>query len=164
VTRGRRRPAVVIACAALVAFGLASRSAGAHPFSGWTGKSGPFRWQAERVSCGDVSGEPNRVHAHTRWLTSPGNGYQRLTFRRQIRDETAGEWRTVQRTTRSTKNTGLEGTRSILHWTQFFQPVAGEEGKPSRDVVTFAWRRDRRGPDRMVFSRTVALRRCVVGS
>jgi hypothetical protein len=163
-TRRKRRPAVVIVCAALVVFALASANASAHPFSGWTGKSGPFRWQARMVTCGEVSGEPNRIAAHSRWLTSPANGYQRVTFRRQIQDETTEKWTTVQRIRRTTKNTAFEGTRAILHWRQFFQPVAGEAGKTSRDVITFGWRRDRKGPDRTVFSRTLRLRECVVGS
>jgi hypothetical protein len=141
----------------------AAAGATAHPFSAWTGKSGPFRWQAELVSCGAVTGAPNRMQAHTRWLKSPANGYQRVRFDRQVWDETATAWTTVERQTRTTKNTPFEGTSGILHWTQFFQPLAGEEGKTSRDVLFFTWRRDRSGSDRTVFSRRLVLGSCVVG-
>jgi hypothetical protein len=156
--------AIGITGAVFAASGVVAAGATAHPFSGWTGKSGPFRWQAETVFCGAVTGEPNRMHAHSRWLTSPGNGYQRVTFNRQIRDETTSAWTTVRSQRRTTKNSQLEGTRLILHWSQFFQPVAGEEGRRSRDVIVFDWRRDRSGPDRTVFSRRVALAPCTVGS
>jgi hypothetical protein len=153
--------AAVIACAL---FAISAVGASAHPFAGWTGKSGPFRWQAETVSCGAVTGGPNRMRAHSRWLASPEHGYQRVTFRRQIRDETSGTWTTVQSKLRTTKNSPLEGASVILHWTQFFQPVAGEEGRTSRDVILFEWKRDRSGPDRTVFSRRVVRAPCIVGS
>ena len=156
--------AIGIACTVLALSAVVAAGASAHPFSGWTGKSGPFRWQAETVFCGAVTGEPNRMHAHSRWLTSPRNGYQRVTFDRQIRDETASAWTTVQSQRRTTKNSPLEGTRVTLHWSQFFQPLAGEEGQTSRDVIVFEWRRDRSGPDRTVLSRRVALAPCTVGS
>jgi hypothetical protein len=104
------------------------------------------------------------MRAHSRWFASPENGYQRATFKRQIRDEIAGTWTTVQSKLRSTKNSPLEGTRVILHWTQFFQPVVGEEGRTSRDVIVFEWRRDRSGSDRTVFSRRVRLAPCITGS
>jgi hypothetical protein len=104
------------------------------------------------------------MHAHSRWVESPENGYQRATFKRQIRDETAGTWTTVQSKSRTTKNSPLEGTKVILHWTQFFQPVAGEEGRTSRDVIVFEWKRDRAGSDRTVFSRRLRLAHCTVGS
>lgn len=162
---GRRRAAISI-CMLVVACGVVAGVANAHSFSGWTGKSGPFRWQARIVSCGAVGGEPNRVTAHSRWLSSPANGYQQAVFKRQIRDETAQSWTTVARQTRTTKNTRFEGTDAILHWTQFFPAMAGEGGKKSRDVVAFAWRRDRRGAgvDRTVFARRVVRASCVVGS
>jgi hypothetical protein len=156
--------AIGIACTVLALSAVVAAGASAHPFSGWTGKSGPFRWQAETVFCGAVTGEPNRMHAHSRWLTSPRNGYQRVTFDRQIRDETASAWTTVQSQRRTTKNSPLEGTRVTLHWSQFFQPLAGEEGQTSRDVIVFEWRQDPSGPDRTVFSRRVALAPCTVGS
>jgi hypothetical protein len=111
-----------------------------------------------------VSGEPNRVAAHSRWVSSPANGYQRAVFTRQIWDETAQSWTTVASKRRTTKNTPFEGQDVILHWTQFFPVMAREEGKRSRDVVAFAWRRDRKGADRTVFARRVLLASCVVGS
>ena len=156
-----RRAAVAVSTVVFCA--LAAGGAGAHPFSGWTGKSGDFRWQAEMVVCGEVTGEPNRIHAHSRWLDSPANGYQRLSFRRQIRNEATGAWTTVASAERSTKNT-LEGLDGVLHWFQSFQPAAGEEGDTSRDVVRFVWKRDRSGPDPTVLARRVELAPCVVGS
>lgn len=156
--------AVVSSCALLVACGVMIAGANAHPFSAWTGKSGPFRWQAATVSCGAVTGEPNRISAHTRWISSPANGYQRVVFKRQIRDATTQSWETVAQKRRSTRNTHLEGVETVLHWTQFFPARAGEQGKTSRDVVFFAWRRDRSGADRTVLARRVVLRSCVVGS
>jgi hypothetical protein len=164
VHKARLRRAAISFCTALVACGVATAWANAHPFSKWTGKAGPFRWQAETVSCGAVTGGPNRIEAHTRWLSSPANGYQRAVFRRQIWDETAQSWTTVEAKRRTTKNTRFEGLDGILHWTQLFAASAGEEGKASRDVVAFAWRRDRKGADRRVFARRVVLPSCVVGS
>jgi hypothetical protein len=162
--RVRRRLAAGIACTLFAISAVVAEGAGAHPFAGWTGKSGPFRWQAETVSCGSVTGEPNRIRAHSRWVTSPQNGYQRARFKRQIQDETAGTWTTVQSKLRTTKNSPLKGAKVILHWTQFFQPVAREEGRTSRDVIVFEWKRDRSGSDRTVFSRRVALPPCIIGS
>lgn len=147
----------------VVACGLATTVATAKEFSGWTGKSGPFRWQARMVSCGAVTGEPNRIVGHTRWLTSPANGYQRATFRRQLWNATAQSWTTVASKTRTTKNTRFEGVQTVLRWTQFFPVFKGEKGKKSRDVVLFAWKRDRSGPDRTVLARRVVLRTCTVG-
>jgi hypothetical protein len=161
VFRGRGRFAAAVVLTSLVG-AIAPLTASAHPFSEWAGKSGPFRWQAETVSCGAVPGELNRIHAHTRWVTSPPNGYQRARFLRQIWDETASAWTTVARATHSTKNT-LEGLQAVLHWTQRFQPVASEEGQTSRNVVLFAWKRDRNGPDPTVFARRVQLEPCIVG-
>jgi hypothetical protein len=164
VHHGRRWRTATGICALLVVCGMAASGASAHQFSGWTGKSGPFRWQAERVSCGAVTGEPNRITAHTRWVSSPANGYQRAIFRRQIWKGTAHSWTTVASKRRTTKNTRFEGAQTVLHWTQFFPALKGEQGKTSRDVVAFAWRRDRRGADRTVFARRVVLAPCVVGS
>jgi hypothetical protein len=163
VARGKTRVVAVAVCALVVSIGAVG-GASAHPFPGWTGTSGEFRWQADMISCGAVTGAPNRIEAHTRWVTSPTNGYQRVIFVRQIRDESAGAWDTASRQTRTTKNTPFEGLRSVLHWTQFFQPTSGEEGATSRAVVLFAWRRDRSGPDRTVFFRRVVLAPCLVGS
>jgi hypothetical protein len=160
VAKGKRLAAAV-AWTTLVS--CVAAGANAHPFSGWSGTSGPFRWQAEMVSCGAVTGEPNRMHAHSRWVNSPANGYQRVIFLRQLWNEDAAAWEIVSSQTRSTKNT-LEGQDFVLHWTQAFQPVSGEEGKTSRDVVRFSWRRDRSGPDRSVFARHVILGPCVVGA
>jgi hypothetical protein len=147
-----------------IIFGLALTGgrAAAHSFESFSGRSGPFLWQAETLSCGAVEGEPNRIHAHTRWRRSPANGYVRLTFKRQLKDDVTGAWRTVVRKTRTTKNTQLEGAPSILHWSQFFNASANEGGTTSRDVVVFAWRRDRASADRMVFARTLRLSSCVV--
>jgi hypothetical protein len=164
VHKGRRWRAAMSICMLLVACGTATTVASAHPFAGWTGKSGPFRWQAETISCGAVTGGPNRIEAHSRWISSPANGYQRAIFTRQIWNETAQSWRTVASKWRTTKNTRFEGLDAILHWTQLFPVSAGEEGKTSRDVVAFAWRRDRKGADRTVFSRRVVLAPCVVRS
>jgi hypothetical protein len=164
VHKGRRWRAAMCVCTLLVACGMATSGASAHHFSGWTGKSGPFRWQAQRVSCGAVTGGPNRIAAHTRWITSPANGYQRVIFRRQIWKAVAQSWTTVASKRRTTKNTRFEGARTVLHWTQFFPVRKGEQGKKSRDVVFFAWRRDRSGTDPTVFARRVVLASCVVGS
>jgi hypothetical protein len=161
--RGKRRRLRLIGAVAAV-FSCATAAASAHPFGAWSGKSGPFAWQAKQVSCGSVGESPSRVQAHSRWRRSPANGYQRLTFSRQIRDDATGEWTTVQRQRRSTRNTRLEGSREILHWSQFFFPLAGEGGKTSRHVVRFEWLRDRPGPtDRLVAARVKTLRPCVVG-
>ena len=160
--KGRRRLAAISIGMLLVAYGISTTGASGHPFSKWTGKSGPFRWQAKTVFCGAVTGRPNRISAHSRWISSPANGYQRAIFRRQIWDGTAQSWRTVASRTRTTKNTRFEGARSILHWTQFFPAQKGEKGKRSRDVVAFAWRRDRSGADRTVFARRVKLHSCAV--
>jgi hypothetical protein len=145
----------------MIVLGVLAAGASAHPFHGWTGKSGPFRWQAELISCGAATGEPNRIHAHSRWVTSPDNGYQKATFRRQIRDDAV--WRTVATRTHTTRNT-LEGLRGVLHWTQVFLPRDNQAGKTSRDIVLFAWKRDRNGPDSTVLTRRVSLKSCVVGS
>jgi hypothetical protein len=161
VVRGKRLGAAL--AAAVVMSCVAAGGASAHPFSGWDGKSGPFRWEAALVSCGAVTGEPNRIDAHTRWVDSPANGYQRVVFLRQLWNETTTAWETVSRAVRSTKN-GLEGQEFVLHWVQAFQPESGEEGATSRDVVRFSWRRDRSGADRTVFDRQVTLGPCVVGA
>ena len=111
-----------------------------------------------------MTGGPNRIAAHTRWVSSPANGYQRVIFRRQIRDETAQSWTTVASKRRTTKNTRFEGVPTVLHWTQFFPVLKGERGKTSRDVVLFAWRRDRSGADRTLLARRIVLPSCVVRS
>ena len=159
----RRRRAAISVCALLLVFGVTAVGASGHPFSGWTGKSGPFRWQAKMVSCGAVTGAPNRISAHSRWISSPANGFQRVIFRRQIWNATTHTWKRVASKRRTTKNTHLEGVRTILHWTQFFPALKGEKGRTSRDVVLFAWRRDGRRADHTVFARRVALASCVVG-
>jgi hypothetical protein len=163
VAKGKRLLAAV--AWTMVVCSVAAGGASAHPFADWSGAAGPFRWQAKLISCGDVTGEPNRMEAHSRWINSPANGYQRVIFRRQIWDGTEAAWETVSSQAYSTKNRlGLKGREFILHWTQFFQPVVGEEGKTSRDVVRFVWRRDRSGPDRTVFARRLILGPCIVGS
>jgi hypothetical protein len=157
---GRRLAAVAIAAGLAL---VASAGAGAHPFGGWSGRKGPFAWEAKLRSCGVVGEAPSRVRAHTRWRLSPENGYQRLTFVRQIREEGTGSWVTVQRQRRSTRNTALEGSGAILHWSQFFNPFADDGGTTSRHIVTFQWRRDRPGADRTVLTRSRTLGPCVVG-
>jgi hypothetical protein len=146
---------VVLACAG---------PAAADPIGGWSGTRGPFSWEAKRLSCGNVGDSASRLRAHTLWRTSPANGYLRLTFTRQLRDEDTGKWTTVHRQRRSTKNKALEGSRSILHWTQWFFPFEHEAGAPSRHVVAFEWLRDRTGPgaDPRVLRRTRSFGPCVV--
>lgn len=162
MTRRRRRRFagwisvfVVLACAG---------SAAADPIGGWTGTTGAFSWEAKRLSCGNVGDSPSRLRAHTRWQTSPANGYLRLTFTRQLRNDGTGAWTTVHRQRRSTKNGPLEGSRSVLHWTQWFFPFEDEAGATTRHVVAFEWLRDRSGPgaDRRVLRRTRAFAPCVV--
>jgi hypothetical protein len=160
VHKGRLRRAAISVSVLLVTFGMVT--AGASAEFAWTGKSGPFRWQARTTSCGAVNGEPNRIVAHTRWLTSPRNGYQRAIFRRQLWNGSTRSWATVARKRRTTKNTRFEGVQTALRWTQFFPVFKGQKGKRSRDVVLFAWRRDRSGADRTVFARRVVLGSCVV--
>lgn len=162
--RRTRRFAALAVSAGAVAL-ASSGGAAAEPFGTWTGKKGPFAWEAKRTACGVVGGDPSRVRAHTRWKKSPANGYVRLTFRRQIEDDGTGAWATVQKQRRSTKNTALEGERGIIHWFQWFNPFADEAGRRSRHIVDFEWLRDRAGPgaDRQVLRRQVTLRPCVVG-
>jgi hypothetical protein len=158
--RGRRFAALAV-CAIVLTLALAD-VAGAEPVPAWSGTKGPFAWEAKRQGCGIVGRSPSVVRAHTRWRTSPAAGYARLTFRRQIRDEDTGAWSTVQRQRRSTKNTGLEGERGVVHWKQWFFPFAGEGGVVSRHIVVFEWLRDRRGPDRLVLKRQRVFRPCTV--
>jgi hypothetical protein len=148
----------------VLATAIVAGDAHAHPFPGWSGTSGPFAWQAKRLSCGAVGGHPSRLRAHSRWSSSPTNGYQRLTFVRQIRNEATGNWRTVQRERRSTRNTALEGTTSILHWWQTLRPFANEAGKKSRHRVTFEWFRKQPGPDPRANARTMRMQACIVGA
>jgi hypothetical protein len=138
--------------------------ASADPFGAWSGTRGPFAWEAKRLSCGNVGDSASRLRAHTRWSTSPANGYLRLTFTRQLRDPDTGEWATVHRQRRSTKNKALEGARGIIHWTQWFFPFEDEGGAVTRHVVAFEWLRDRTGPgaDPRVLRRTRAFGPCVV--
>jgi hypothetical protein len=159
----RSRRWLVLAGTAVVVVAWTAAGASAHPFS-WSGTSGPFAWHAKQVSCGVVGESPSRLRAHSRWSLSPANGYQRLTFTRQIRADDTGEWTTVQRQRRSTKNTRLEGVAGILHWSQFFFPFNDEDGSTSRQLVRFEWLRDRPGPnERLVAARMMTLRSCVVG-
>jgi hypothetical protein len=151
---------MVAATAALVSVDLAA----ADPFGAWSGTKGPFAWQAHRVGCGIVGRAPSVIGAHTRWRTSPANGYVRLTFTRQIRDDPTGDWRSVQKARRSTRNTELEGGRGVVHWSQWFFPFADEAGDTSRHIILFEWFRDRPGtrPDSRAFRRERTLRPCVV--
>jgi hypothetical protein len=157
---GRRR---AVTGAVVVAVALLGGQAAAHSFPGWSGTSGPFAWEAKRLSCGVGGEQPTSLRAHSRWSTSPSNGFQRVTFTRQIRDELTGEWVTVQRQRHSTRNTRLEGVQTILHWSQRFS-FPGGAGQRSRHLVRFEWLRDRQGPvDRLVAARLMTLRPCVVG-
>ena len=123
----------------------------ADPVGLWSGRSGPISWEAHRVGCGIVGRTPSTIRAHTRWRLSPANGYVRLIFVRQVQDGESGEWATVQRQRRSTRNTALEGARGVIHWTQWFFPLAGDAGLTSRQTVVVAWFRDRPGA-RIVWS------------
>ena len=73
-----------------------------------------------------------------------------------------GDWSTVQRQRRTTKNTDLEGARSIIHWTQWFFPFADEAGDRSRHTVLFEWFRDRPGVDPRALRRERMFAPCVV--
>jgi hypothetical protein len=137
-------------------------SAAAHPRPSWSGSKGPFAWQAKRHGCGVVGQQASEIAAHTRWKTSPANGYARLTFTRLVRDADTGVWQTVHRVRRSTRNTALEGERGVVHWTQWFFPFADEAGATSRHVVVFEWFRDVAGPDRRVLKRERSFRPCTV--
>jgi hypothetical protein len=156
--RGRRLFAHL--CIGVVVLAAAG-TAGADNFPAWSGTKGPFQWHAKREGCGVVGRDPSTIHAHTRWKSSPKNGYVRLTFTRQIREST-GTWSTVQRQRRTTKNTGLEGERGIIHWTQWFFPFADEGGATSRHIVVFEWFRDRAGTDSRALRRERAFPACRV--
>jgi hypothetical protein len=160
--QGRRRFGVVAMWAGLLALAAADVAV-ADPIRSWSGKSGPFAWEVHRVACGVVGRTPSTIRAHTRWQSSPANGYVRLTFVRQVRDEDGGRWATVQRARRSTKNTALEGAEGVVHWRQWFFPLADEAGLRSRHIVAFAWFRDRPGADREELRREQRFRPCVVG-
>lgn len=136
----------------------------ADSFNAWSGTKGPYAWEARRLGCGVVGQNPSVVRAHTRWSTSPANGFVRLTFTRQIRSETTSEWATVQRQRRSTKNTALEGERGVIHWNQWFFPFADEAGAVSRHIVVFEWFRDLPGAaaDRRALRRERTFRPCIV--
>jgi hypothetical protein len=148
-------------CGALLAL-VAADLGVAHPFSAWSGTKGAFSWEAHRMGCGVVGRTPSVIRAHTRWKTSPANGYARLTFTRQIQHESTGAWTTVQKQRRSTRNTALEGDRGIVHWTQWFFPSADEAGDRSRHIVLFEWFRDRPGTDTRALRRDRVFRPCVV--
>jgi len=159
---GPRRLAVVGGVLTMAALGGA-QAAGGHPFPHWSGTSGPYSWEAKRLACGVVGEELSRVRAHTRWRTSPANGYMRVTFQRLILNEETDAWTIVQRRSWTTRNTRLEGSRKVVHWFQWFQPFEDEAGKTSRHRVHFEWLRDRRGADPRLFNRWMTLRRCTVG-
>jgi hypothetical protein len=158
--RRRRRFAALGVTVALASAGVAA----ADTFPSWSGTKGSLAWEAKRLSCGVVGEAPSRLRAHTRWGLSPANGYLRLTFTRQVRDADTGAWTTVHRQRRSTKNKPLEGSRAVIHWTQWFFPFEDEGGATSRHVVAFEWLRDRSGPgaDPRVLRRTRSFGPCVV--
>ena len=156
-----------LAPAVIGAIGLAFACAGtaaADTVHRWSGTRGPFQWEAHRTGCGVVGHAPSVINAHTRWKQSPANGYVRLVFTRQIRDEDTGLWQTVQRQRRTTKNTALEGFAGVVHWTQWFFPFADEGGATSRHLVVFEWLRDRPGArkDARDLRRERVFRPCVV--
>jgi hypothetical protein len=159
MTRRRRR---LFAALGATVLALAWAGAAAADDFAWSGTKGGFAWEAKRLSCGVVGESPSRVRAHTRWRSSPANGYLRLTFTRQIRD--GARWTTVHRQRRSTKNKPLEGSRAVIHWTQWFFPFEDEGGATSRHVVAFEWLRDRSGPgaDPRLLHRIRSFAACVV--
>ena len=152
--RGRRHLTALGACA--IVAGLAAAVPAAAQ------EKGPFVWSAKRESCGVVGKDPSLIRATTRWKTSPANGYTRLTFTRQILDESTGDWNTVQRQRRSTRNTALEGETGSIHWTQWFFPFADEGGAKSRHFVVFEWFRDVAGDDPRSLKRERAFKPCRV--
>jgi hypothetical protein len=154
-----RRAAVTIGAAALAL--SCAGAALAHPFSSWSGRSGPFAWHARQHSCGVAGGKPSTLREHTRWRTSPANGYHRLIFRHQVKDEATGKWQTIKRRRWSTRNTRLEGNRRVVHWIQRYFPIEDEVGLTTRNVVAFEWWVDRQR-DRRKLRRVMTLRACVV--
>jgi hypothetical protein len=162
MTRRRRRRFAALASVSAGLALLVADVAGADPFNAWSGTKGPFAWQAQRLGCGIVGRNPSVIRAHTRWTTSPANGYVRLTFTRQIHGATSGDWNTVQRQRRTTRNSSLEGARGIIHWNQWFFPFADEAGELSRHIVVFEWFRDRPGTDRRALRRERRFAPCTV--
>lgn len=163
VSASTRRVAAVGGLVLVLALAVVETAA-ADRFTAWSGRTGPFAWEAKRLSCGVVGERASRVRAHTLWVGSPVNGYVRSTFERQLRDEDSGTWKTVQRQRRSTRNTLLEGARVVLHWRQFFMPFRRDAGKTSRHRVRFEWLRDHRGkPDALLLRRSFTSKPCVVG-
>ena len=158
------RLGLAAAVAVVAGLALAGSAAMAHPFPGWSGTAGPFSWEAKRLSCGVAGEEPSRVRAHTRWRNSPANGFQRVTFTRQIRNESADTWVTIQRQRHSTRNKDLEGTSEVLHWTQRFFTAPSEAGKRTRHIVLFEWLRDRTGADKRVAAKTRTFKPCIVAA
>ena len=150
-SRGRHTVALLAALVSVLAVGAPTARAALS----WSGTRGPFAWEAQSLACG-VAGvsQSSRLRAHTRWRTSPGDGYQRLTFMRQLRVGTT--WVTVQRDRRTTRNTALEGARNTLVWTQWFGPRADAAGTQSRHAVLFEWLRDRPGADNSQFPVVIA--------
>jgi hypothetical protein len=163
--RRRRRPFALVALWSAALALLSADLAAADPVPAWSGTKGAFAWEARRIGCGIVGRSPSVVRAHTRWRTSPANGYVRLTFTRQLQDAGTGSWATVQRLRRTTRNTPLEGARGVLHWSQWFFPFADDAGETSRHIVAFEWFRDLPGPgpDPRVLRRERVLGACVVG-
>lgn len=161
--RRRRRRRFAQLSAFVLALACATPAA-ADTFSKWLGTRGGFAWEAKRLSCGDVGDSPSRLRAHTRWRTSPANGYLRLTFIRQVRDDVSGKWTTVHKQRHSTRNNALEGARSVLHWSQWFFPFEDEGGARTRHTVVFDWLRDRSGPrpDRLALRRVRSFAPCQV--
>jgi hypothetical protein len=148
--------------AARVSILVVAGTATGEPARSWSGSRGPFAWEAQSLSCG-VAGvsQSSRLRAHTRWRSSPADGYQRLTFMRQLR--LGNTWVTVQRDRRTTRNTALEGARNTLVWSQWFGPRADAAGTESRHAVLFEWLRDRPGVDRRLLRRVVKLPACRIG-
>ena len=85
MTRRRWRLFAQLSAGAILLAGVTAGVAGADSFPAWSGTNGPFQWHAKRDGCGVVGHTPSTILAHTRWRSSPANGYVRLTFMRQIR-------------------------------------------------------------------------------
>jgi hypothetical protein len=156
--RGRHAAAITSGLVALVALG--GEAALADPLRAWSGRSGPYSWEAKQLTCGVAEERRSTLREHTRWRTSPSNGYHRVTLVRQVRAE--GAWHRILQRRWSTRNTHLEGSRTVVHWSQWYQPGPTEGGRRARYRLTFEWLRERSGPDRVVFRRRMTVGSCVV--
>ena len=141
IRRRRRRLAtfgMVAAVFALVSADLAA----ADPFNAWSGKKGPYAWEARRLGCGVVGQNPassarTRAGARARPTDSCGSPSRGRSGTRP-----RSEWATVQRQRRSTEEHSPRRRRGVVHWNQWFFPFADEAGAVSRHIVVFEWFRD----------------------